>query len=122
MQHASARHIAIVRFLCGLGAQVSVSDLYRNAIAFSGHRFLLTVFGTRRNGARAPLYYCRCREIAVRDNFSDGFLGLGPNGSDRQLEFAPSPNSTEQASGPAAADSFQGRSIRSGRDRPRRVR
>ena len=85
MQHASARHIAIVRFLCGLGAQFSVSDLYRNAIAFSGHRFLLTVFGTRRNGARAPLYYCRCGEIAVRDHFSDDFLGLAPDGSNRRI-------------------------------------
>ena len=83
--HTSARHIAIVRFLCGLGEQFSVADLYRNAITFSGHRFLRTVFMTRRNGARAPLYYCRCGEIAVQDDCSEDFVGLTPDGSNRRI-------------------------------------
>ena len=85
MQNASARHIAIVRFLCGLGEQFSVTDLYRNAIAFGGHRFIRTTFKTRRNGARAPLYYCRCGEIAVRDEFTEDFVGPPPDGSNRQI-------------------------------------
>jgi hypothetical protein len=85
VQEASARHIAIVRFLCGLGEQFSVADLYRNAIAFSGHRFLRTVFKTRRDGKRAPLYYCRCGEIAVQDDFTGEFVGLTREGSNRPI-------------------------------------
>ena len=85
MEGASARHIAIVRFLCGLGEQFSVADLYRNAIAFNGHRFIRTTFKTRRNGARAPLYYCRCGEIVLQDDFSKDFVGLAPRGSSRQI-------------------------------------
>ncbi len=85
MQSASARHIAIVRFLCGLGEQFSVADLYRNAIAFSGHRFIRTTFKTRQNGARAPFYYCRCGEIALRDDFSEDFVGLTPDGANRRI-------------------------------------
>jgi hypothetical protein len=85
VQEANSRHIAIIGFLCGLGEQFSVADLYRNAIAFSGHRFLRTVFKTRRNGRRAPLYYCRCGEIAVQDDFSKDFVGLTSDGSTRRI-------------------------------------
>ena len=85
MQTASARHIAIVRFLCGLGEQFSITDLYRNAIAFSGHRFIRTTFKTRQNGARAPLYYCRCGEIALRDEFTQDFVGPTRDGSNRRI-------------------------------------
>lgn len=85
MQSASARHIAIMRFLCALGEQFSVADLYRNAIAFSGHRFVRTTFKTRQNGARAPLYYCRCGEIALRDEFTEDFVGLTRDGWNRRI-------------------------------------
>jgi hypothetical protein len=85
MQSASARHIAIVRFLCALGGQFSVADLYRNAIAYGGHRFIRTTFKTRQNGARAPLYYCRCGEIALQDEFSEDFVGLTRDGSNRRI-------------------------------------
>jgi hypothetical protein len=85
MQSASARQIAIVRFLCGLGEQFSVADLYRNAIAFSGHRFIRTTFKARQNRGRIPLYYCRCGEIALRDEFSEDFVGLTPDGSNRPI-------------------------------------
>jgi hypothetical protein len=85
MHSSGARHIAIVRFLCDLGAQFSTSDLYRNAIAFSGHRFIPTRFKTRQNGARAPLYYCRCGEIALRDEFTEDFVGLTRDGSNRRI-------------------------------------
>jgi hypothetical protein len=85
MQSASARRIAIVRFLCGLGEQFSITDLCRNAIACSGHRFIRTTFKTRQNGARAPLYYCRCGEIALRDEFTEDFVGLARDGSNRQI-------------------------------------
>jgi hypothetical protein len=85
MQSAGARHIAIVKFLCGLGQQFSVADLYRSAIAFSGHRFIRTTFKTRQNGARAPLYYCRCGEIALRDEFTEDFVGLTRDGSNRPI-------------------------------------
>jgi len=58
VQQTSARHIAIVRSLCGLGEQFSV----------------------------AALYHCRCGEIAVQDEFSKDFVGLKPGGSNRQIE------------------------------------
>jgi len=86
VQQASARHITIVRFLCGLGEQFIIADLYRNAIEFSDHRFIETVFKTRRNGNRVTLYYCRCGEIAVQDEFSKDFVGLPPGGLNRQIE------------------------------------
>jgi hypothetical protein len=85
MQSASARHIAIVRFLCGLGEQFSIADLYRDAIAFSGHRFIRTTFKARQNGGRVPLYYCRCGEIALRDEFSEDFVGLTRDDSNRPI-------------------------------------
>jgi len=85
MRIASPRHTAIVRFLCGLGEQFSVADLYRNAIPFSGHRFIRTTFRTRKNGARVTLYYCRCGEIALRDDFTEDFVGLTPDGSNRRI-------------------------------------
>jgi hypothetical protein len=87
VQNSSARHIAIVRFLCGVGAQFSVTDLYRNALVFSGHRFIPTTFKTRRNGKRAPFYYCRCGEITLRDEFSEDFVGLTPDGSTRRIGY-----------------------------------
>jgi hypothetical protein len=85
MQSSGARHIAIVRFLFDLGAQFSVSDLCRNAIASSGHRFIPTRLKTRQNGGRVPLYYCRCGEIALRNEFTEDFVGLIRNGSNRPL-------------------------------------
>jgi hypothetical protein len=85
MQSASARHIAIVRFLCGVGEQFSPTDLYRNAIKFNGHRFIRTTFKTRQNGTREPLYYCRCGEIALRDEFTEEFVGLTRDDSNRRI-------------------------------------
>ena len=85
MQSANARHIAILRFLCALGEQFSVADLYRNAIAFSGHRFVRTTFKARQNSGRVPLYYCRCGEIALRDEFSEDFVGLTRDGSNLRI-------------------------------------
>ena len=87
MQSSGARHIAIVRFLFDLGAQFSVSDLCRNAIAFSGHRFIPTRLKTRQNGGRVPLYYCRCGEIALRNEFTEDFVELKRDGSDRRIEI-----------------------------------
>jgi hypothetical protein len=96
MQSASARRIAIVRFLCGLGEQFSITDLCRNAIAFSGHRFIRTTFKTRQNGVRAPLYYCRCGEIALRDEFTEDFVGLTRDGSNRRIGICASVNLIER--------------------------
>jgi hypothetical protein len=66
VQEPSARHIAIVRFLCGLGTQFSVADLYRNAIAFSGHRFIPTVFKNRKWRTRAPVLLPLRRDCRTR--------------------------------------------------------
>ena len=85
VQQASAGRIAVIRFLCGVGEQFSVTDLYRNSITLSGHRFLRTAFKIQRNGAHAPLYYCRCGEIALRDKFTEDFVGLTRDGSNRQI-------------------------------------
>jgi hypothetical protein len=85
VQKVSARRIAVIRFLCGVGEQFSVTDLYRNAITFSGHRFLRTAFKIQRNRARAPVYYCRCGEMAVRDDSTGDFAGLTPNASSPQI-------------------------------------
>jgi hypothetical protein len=84
VKHPSAKYLAIVRILCDLGEHFAVADLQGNAITFNGHRFLRTIFKTR-NGKRVPLYYCRCREIAVRDEITEEFVGLRPCGSSRQI-------------------------------------
>jgi hypothetical protein len=72
-------------FLCGVGEQFSVTDLYRNAIAFSGHRFLRTAFKIQREGERVCVYYCRCGGMAVRDDSTGDFVGLTPDASSRQI-------------------------------------
>jgi hypothetical protein len=94
VQQVSARRIAVMRFLCGVGEQFSVTDLYRNAIAFSGHRFLRTAFKIRRNGGRAPVYYCRCGEMAVRDDSTGDFVGLTPDAPSRQIRVCCLPRLT----------------------------
>lgn len=96
MQSASARHIAIVRFLCGLGEQFSVTDLYRNAIAFSGHRFTRTTFKTRQNGARAPLFYCRAERLRCGMNLQRTSLDSHEMVQTAELEFARSANLIER--------------------------
>ncbi len=77
MQQPSARRIAVMRFLCGVGEQFSATDFHAHAIEFSGHRFLLTAFKVNRLGARAPVYYCRCGELAAADEASGNFVELG---------------------------------------------
>jgi hypothetical protein len=76
VQQVSARRIAVMRFLCRVGEQFAATDLHRNAIAFSGHRFLCTIFKIERYKGRASVYYCNCGEMAVRDESSGDFVGL----------------------------------------------
>jgi hypothetical protein len=85
VQQVSAGRIAVMRFLCGVGEQFSVTDLYRNAIAFNGHRFHRTAFKIQRNGGRASVYYCRCGEMAVRDDSTGDFVSLTPDAPSRQV-------------------------------------
>jgi hypothetical protein len=76
-------------FLCGVGEQFSVTDLYRNAIAFSGHRFLRTAFKIQRDGGRVSVYYYRCGEMAVRDASTGDFVALTSDASSRQVGVCP---------------------------------
>jgi hypothetical protein len=85
VQQVSARRIALMSFLCGVGEQFSVTDLYRNAIAFSGHRFLRTAFKIQREGERVCVYYCRCGGMAVRDDSTGDFVELRSDASSRQI-------------------------------------
>jgi hypothetical protein len=72
-------------FLCGVGEQFSVTDLYRNAISFNGHNFLRTAFKIRLEGRRVPAYYCRCGEMSVRDDTSGNFIRLTSGDASREI-------------------------------------
>jgi hypothetical protein len=81
VQQVRARRIAVMKFLCRVGEQFSATDLYRNAIAFRGHRFLCMAFRIQRNGGRASVYYCSCGEMSVRDESTGDFVGLTSDAS-----------------------------------------
>jgi hypothetical protein len=85
VQQVSARHIAVMRFLCRIVEQFSATDLYRNAIAFRGHRFLRTAFTIQRYGGRASVYYCACGEMSVRDESTGDFVGFTSDASGCQI-------------------------------------
>jgi hypothetical protein len=85
VQQTGARRIALMRFLCGLGAQFSVTDLNRTAVAANGHRLLLTVFKVRREGLTAAVYYCRCGEMVFRNELTAKFEVLTPGPAGQEL-------------------------------------
>lgn len=85
MQQVRARRIAVMRFLCRVGEQFSATDLHRNAIEFSGHRFLCTVFTIERYAGRSSVYYCGCGEMAVRDESTGDFASLTSDASGCQI-------------------------------------
>jgi hypothetical protein len=76
VKQISARRIALIRFLCTAGEMFSATDLYRNAVTAKGHRFLQTRFNVRYNEVSAPVHYCRCGQMAVRDESNGEFVAL----------------------------------------------
>ncbi len=86
MPQVRARHIAVIRFLCGLGIQFSATDFRGNAITYSGHRFLQTIFKIQRNGGRSSVYYCPCGEMAVRDDSLGDFVIFASDASSGQVQ------------------------------------
>jgi hypothetical protein len=85
VQQLGKLRIEMMRFLCGMGEQFCVTDLYRNANSFKGHRFLRTTFRIQRDTPRWPIYYCRCGELAVPDDSGGNFVGLAPAGPSRHI-------------------------------------
>jgi len=72
----SARRVALMRCLCGVGALLSVIDLDRTAVTTKGPRFLRTRFTVRDAEGFSPVYYCRCGQMAFRTEPGGEFVAL----------------------------------------------
>jgi hypothetical protein len=86
VKQISAWRITLLRFLCAAGEMFSGSDLYTNAPIAKGHRFLQTRFNVRYKEKRGPVHYCRCGQMAVRDEPSGEFVVLTSDSLSRELE------------------------------------
>ena len=76
MAQKSARRVALMRCLCGVGALLSVIDLDRTAVTTKGPRFLRTRFTVRDAEGFSPVYYCRCGQMVFRTEPGGEFVAL----------------------------------------------
>lgn len=81
------RSLPAIRKMCGLRETLPFGNPWAKAIAFNGHRFARVNVANRQTdeGESVALYYCGCKQMALRYGHRQEFIALEDDGSEHEL-------------------------------------
>jgi len=79
--------LSAIRQICGSRETLPWGNPWEKAVAFKGHRFARVNVAKRQTdtGENVALYYCGCKQMAVRYGDRQEFIAIEDGGSEHEL-------------------------------------